>query len=59
MDCEYVSDIIGEMILALAYPLLGWLSCVRFFSFAMIIKLLMWAEVRGSRGQQGNGDSAA
>jgi len=27
--------------------------------FAMIINLLMWAEARGSRGQQGNGDSAA
>jgi len=55
----YISDFIDEMILALAYPLFVWLSCVWYFSFAMIINLLMWVEARGSRGQQGNGDSAA
>jgi len=40
-------------------PFACLMSCVWYFSFAMIIKLLMWAEARGSRGQQGNGDSAA
>jgi len=59
MDCEYVYDFINEMVLALAYPLFVWLSCVWYCSFAMIINLLMWAEARGSRDQQGNGDSAA
>jgi len=59
MNCEYVFDFINEMVLTLAYPLLVWLSCVWYFSFVMIINLLMWAEARGSHGQQGNGDSAA
>jgi len=36
-----------------------WLSCMWLFSFAMIINLLMGVDVRGFRGQQGNGDSAA
>jgi len=27
--------------------------------FAMIINLLMWADARATRGQQGNDDSAA
>jgi len=43
----------------IAYPvcLLGYLVCGS-SPFAMIINLLIWADARGSCGQQGTGDSA-
>ena len=47
----YISDFWWNDFVSLAYPLFVWLSCVWYFSFAMIINLLMWAEARGSRGQ--------
>jgi len=60
MDCEYVSDFIDDMILCSSLP---YFCCCVFLSvvllFAMIINLLVWAETRNTRGQQGGGNSTA
>jgi len=53
MNCEYVSDYFGEMVLALAYPCLFDCVVCRSSTFAMIINLLMRADARGTRGQHG------
>jgi len=48
-----------KIFLALAYPcLFDCLVCCS-STFAMIINLLMGADARGTRGQQGRDDSAA
>jgi len=49
-----------KTILALAYPVV--ICCVFYcvvLSFVMIINLLMWTDVRNTRGQQGGDGSAA
>jgi len=47
------------ILLALAYPFhVGCFVCCS-FTFAMIINLLMGADERGTRGQQGRDDFAA
>jgi len=53
MDYEYVPDCIDEIALALAYPFL--FECLVCYpsTFVMIINLFMGADVRGTRGQQG------
>jgi len=49
-----------KLILALAYPsVVCCMFCGVVFSFAMIINLLMWAEVRTPRNRQGDRGSAA
>jgi len=48
-----------KILLALAYPfLVGCFVCCA-STFAMIINLLMGADARGNRDQQGRDDSAA
>jgi len=58
-DCESISDCMIKLILALAYPcLFDYFVCCS-STFAMIINLLMGADARGTRGQQGRDGSAA
>jgi len=58
-DCESVYDCMINLFFALAYPFVGLVVMCVVFSFAMIINLLMWAEVRNTHGHQGDGGSAA
>ena len=58
LDCESISDCIDEIFLALAYHFL--FECLVCYSstLAMIINLLMGADVRDTRGQQMRDDPA-
>jgi len=60
LDGERIFDYMMKMLLALAYPVccMGVLYLVILSSDDHQFKL-MGADGRGSRGQQGNGDSAA
>jgi len=60
MDCVIISDLMDEISHALAYSTFVVVCSVCVvLSFAMIINLLVWAEARNTRGQQGGGNSVA
>jgi len=46
-------------LLALAYPFVIVVCSDVWYSFAMIINLLMWLDARNTRGQQGGDGSVA
>jgi len=57
---EYIFDRMDVIYCALAYPtFICCVFCCVVLSFAMIINLLMWADARNTRGQQGGDGSAA
>jgi len=59
LDYEGIFDCMVKILLTLTYPFL--VGCFIYCSsiFAMIINLLMGADARGTRGQQGRDDFAA
>jgi len=60
MECESVSDCMIKLFLALAYPsVICYVFYCEVLFFSMIINLLMWADTRNTRGQQGGDGSAA
>jgi len=60
VDCERVYDcMITLFFFALTYPCLFDCFVCCSSTFAMIINLLMGADARGTRGQQGRDGSAA
>jgi len=60
VDCERVSDCMMKLFCVLAYSTVcGCMFCGVVFSFAMIINMLIWAEVRTPRTNQDDGGSAS
>jgi len=58
LDCEGIFDCMIKIMLALAYPCLFDCFVCCSSTFAMLINLLVGADVRGTRGQQRRDDSA-
>jgi len=59
LNGENIFDCMIKILLALAYPVVVWLSCMWLFFLRWSSIWLMGADGRGSRGQQGNGNSVA